>query len=225
MPLAHEHLVSMLDRRLALLEGFDGREYFVQLISFAGFLFSDSEISPYSYQLIEDCSARLRTYERLLNEEVPTIVDFRNRLAAAYPNLDDSDAEPPSDMLDNHRYEATLAHFDDLVRGDSRLKGERINTSPSHYDDNTLPGQLIRILKNKATILLDEEDRREKALVAAGKEPEPIPEALDKMWAEFRTIEDRHKHSFRYFVNYRRTSPGPATSGTAAGREARGRDG
>ena len=210
MPLAHEHLISMLDRRFALLDGFDRREYLVQLISFADLLFNDPEVSPYSQQLVEDYSARLGGYERLLEEAVPAIIDFRDRLAAAYPNVDDSAAEPPADMLDNRRYEWTLAHFDNLVRGESRLIGERINTSPSHYDDNTLPGQLIRILKSKANSLLDEEDRREKALVAGAKEPEPIAEDLSKMWAEFRTIEDGHRHSFRYFVNHRRTSPGQA---------------
>ena len=211
VPLTHEYLISMMDRRFALLDGFDRREYLVQLISFADFLFNDPEVSPYSQQLIEDYSARLGAYERLLEEAVPAIIDFRDRLAAAYPNADDSAAEPPTDVLDSgRRYEWTLAHFDDLVRGESRLKGERINTSPSHYDDNTLPGQLIRILKSKANSILDEEERCEKALVAAGKEPEPIPEALSTMWAEFRTIEDGHRHSFRYFVNHRRAAPGHA---------------
>ena len=210
MPLAHEHLISILDRRFSLIENFDRREYLVHLISFADFLFNDAEISPYPKQLMHEYVGKAREYDLSLTNEIGPIVAFREGLATKYPQIDDSDAEPPSDLADNRRYEWTLAYFDDLVQGNSRLIGERINTTPSHYDDNTVPGKLIGILKSKANALLDEEEGQEKRLVAEGKDPEPIPDELGQMWAEFRSLEERHKHAFRYFVNYRRASPGQA---------------
>jgi len=191
------------------LDSFQGQEYLVHLVRFVEFIINDPELSPYSRQLMNDFAEQAATFDRGLPNEVEPIIAIRKKLASTYPTVDDSGAEAPKDLLDNERYRWTLGHFDDLCRGESRLIGERINTSPSHYDDDTLPGQLLMIIKGKLRRLLDDDEDRARQQ-AKGRRVAPIPEALDRLWAEMRTLEDKHKYGFRRFVNLRRTSPGQA---------------
>lgn len=209
MPLSHGHLVELLDRRFKVLDGQAGQDYLLHLIAFADFLFNDPEISFYVRQLLIELQDRIDVFNGELNEEIESIKVLRDDVLRAFPELDDSDMEPPQSILEGTwDYESSFAHFGDLVQGTKRIPGERIPSSVGAYDDDSTPGVLLNILRSKIRIKLDESDRQANQQRSVGVKVAPVSKELDGLWARCRSLDEQHSYRFRAFVNYRRTSPG-----------------
>lgn len=202
--------VDVLDRRFKSLDERTGQDYLLHFVSFTQFLWSDPQVAPYTQQAVYEFSDALADFDRDMADELMPLRELRNRLVKVYPEADDSDAEPPEDILDRHTYRRTLAYADDLIKGVNRLSGESFSSNPSAYDDETRSGLVLSILHSKISGKLDEDDEKEKARRSAGKPARPVTRKLDKLWASVTTLGDKHRYRFRGFINYRRTSPGQA---------------
>lgn len=203
-------LVDVLDRRYKSLDERTGQDYLLHFISCTDFLWSDPQIAPYTQQAVNEFSDSLSEFDRDMTEELAPLRELRERLVKEYPDVDDSDAEPPKEILDRHSYRRTLAYADDLIKGVNRLSGESFSSDPSAYDDETRSGLVLSILRSKISGKLDEDDEKDKARRSAGKPARPVTPKLDKLWASVTTLDDKHRHRFRGFINFRRTSPGQA---------------
>jgi hypothetical protein len=185
-------LVELLDRKYQFVIDTSLDNFMLDLKAFSEFLLNDELIRPFTDKIIYQVNAESERYRKQLETETKTAVELRDAFIAAYPSLDDTNAQRQNIADLNYNY--TFNYF-------NRVLNESYRThTPIHrgiMDDDSDVYLLIKIL-------------RQKTARARETEGDKFNQELDY---KIEDLAARHDYTHKEWFNYQRISPGVVLAG------------